>query len=365
MPRPWGSGTVRTAPTLRRYPPVSIVRAIKGADARFVENLESFCAIDYPDYELILAAADENDPVLAPVRRFLDRPGGPRIRLVVDPTAIGLNPQISNLNNGARAASGEIIIFTDSDTRAAPDFIRRLIAPLEDERIGLTSGLAVYRATRGFWSLAKNLTYNTSVPLYNALWSRFLPVTVGAAMAIRRRVFEAVGGFGPIANRLATDQEMGKLVGRHGYGVKLVPLLILMDEESAPFREHARQSIRWMIAIKASSPIGYHFIPLANTAFLGAVFWLLAPADPFHIAVLVGAAVSRTLTPLILNRPLVEDPRIARHAWMALPLDFIFLSFWMIGQWRHRVAWRGQEYIVRNGELVPAKGGSDEGPVPA
>ena len=355
----------RPVPSLRRYPPVSIIKPLKGADARLVENLESFCAIDYPDYELILAVADPPGPVLPLVRQFLDRHGREKVKLVVDPTEIGLNPQINNLNNGYRAAAGEIVVFTDSDTRATPDYIRRLIGPLEDEGTGLTSALAVYRGARGFWSWAKSVTYNTSVPLYNALWCRFWPVTVGAAMAVPRRVLEKIGGLQPIADRLTTDQELGKLVARQGYGIRLVPLLIAMDEDYAPFRFHASQTIRWMVAIKSSSPIGYHFIPFANTAFLGGLFWLLAPANPFHIAVLLGAAVSRTLTPLVLNRPLIEDPRIGRHAWMAVPMDFVFISLWFVGHWRRRITWRGTEYAVRKGKMVPVEDASDEGPVPA
>jgi ceramide glucosyltransferase len=355
----------RRAPRLERCPRVSIVKALKGEEARLLENLGSFCEIDYPDYELVLAVASPDDPVLPLVRRFMDRPHRNGLRLVVDTAESGLNPQSNNLDNGAKAANGEIIIFTDSDTRASPDFIRRLIEPLQDGRVGLSSGLAVFRPARGFWSLAKSLTYNTSVPLYNALWCRFLPVTVGAAMAIRREVFEAIGRFEPIANRLTTDQELGKLVARHGFGVRLVPLLIAMDEDDKPFRDHAEQIVRWMIAIKAASPIGYHFIPLANTAFLGAVFWLMAPLDLFHVAVLAMAAFFRMLTPLLLNRPLVEDDRIARHAWMVLPVDLVFVALWLVGQWRRRLTWRGGEFSVAGGEMVPAKSASDEGPVPA
>jgi ceramide glucosyltransferase len=355
----------REAPGLERSPRVSIVKALKGEDARLLENLETFCQIDYPCYELILAVASRDDPVLPLAQRFMERRRKEDVRLVIDPAQIGLNPQINNLNNGAKAARGEIIIFTDSDTRATPDFVRRLIKPLEDGRVGLSSGLAVFRPARGFWSLAKSLAYNTSVPLYNALWCRFLPVTVGAAMAMRRQVFEAVGGFEPIANRLTTDQELGKLVGRHGYGVRLVPLLIAMDEEDRPFRDHAGQIIRWMIAIRSSSPIGYHFLPLANTSFLGTMFWLTAPLDRFHLAVLAIAALSRILTPFLLNRPLVEDDRIAWHAWMVVPVDFVFVSLWLIGQGRRRLTWRGREFVVRKGEIVPEKSASDEGPVPA
>ncbi len=347
----------RADPEPGRFPPVSIIKALKGFDANLVANLESFCHIDYPDYELVLSVADPDDPVIPLARRFLAQPGRDKVRLVIDPSTIGFNPQVSNLNNGYKASTGEIVIFSDSDTRATPDFIRRLIEPLEDERVGLASGLAVFRASRGFWSLAKSMTYNTSVPLYDALWRKFIPVAVGAAMAIRRQVFESIGGFRPIADRLTTDQELGKLVSRHGYRVELIPYPIAMDEDWMPFAGHCRQIARWLTAIRAAAPVDYQFLLLTNSTFLSFVFWLFSPAEWHHIAVLAGTIVFRTLTPLLLNKPLIEDPRIVRHAWMVLPVDFVLPVLWLISQWRRRVTWRGAEFIIRKGELVPVKSG--------
>ena len=347
----------RPTPQLGRYPAVSIIKALKGVDARLRENLETFCRIDYPDYELILAVADADDPVIPLVQTFLGRTGRAKVRLVVDPSTIGHNPQISNLNNGYKASTGEIVIFNDSDTRATPDFFHRLIKPLEDGRVGIASGPAVYRDSRGFWSLAKSMTYNTSVPLYDALWCKFIPITVGAAMAMRREVFESIGGFKPIADKLTTDQELGKLVARHGYRVKFIPYPIAMDEEPLPFLQHTRQIARWLTAIRSVTPFDYQFLLLTNSTFLSFVFWLFAPRDWRHITVLAVTVVFRTLTPLCLNKKLIQDPRIARHAWMVLPVDFVLPVLWLIGQWRRRIRWRGEEFVVRKGTVVPVKSG--------
>ncbi|MCX6570453.1 MAG: glycosyltransferase [Candidatus Aminicenantes bacterium] len=347
----------RTASPLKRYPAVSIIKALKGIDAHLIENLESFCDIDYPKFEIIFAVASPDDPVIPLINYFMSQSGKTNMKLVVDPSAIGYNPQISNFSNGYKASTGEIVIFSDSDTRATPDFIRRLIVPLEDERVGISSGFAVFRGSQGFWSLAKCITYNSSVPLYNALWCRFIPITVGAAMAIRREVFEKIGGFKPIADKLTTDQELGKLVGRHGYRAKLAPYLIAMYEGRMPFVNHIKQIMRWLVAIKVASPVDYNFILLTNTAFLSFIFWLFVPADRFHIAVLAGTVVFRTLTPLYVHSRYIKDPKVALHSWMILPIDFILPVLWLIGQWHRRVTWRGTDFIVRKGKLAPVEKG--------
>jgi ceramide glucosyltransferase len=345
----------RTVPQLKRYPAVSIIKALKGIDAYLIENLESFCDIDYPDYEIIFAVASPDDPVIPLINHFMRQSGKTNMKLVIDPSAIGYNPQISNFSNGYKVSTGEIVIFNDSDTRATPDFIRRLIEPLEDERVGISSGFAVFRESQGFWSLAKCITYNSSVPLYDALWCKLIPITVGAAMAIRRQVFEKIGGFKPIADKLTTDQELGKLVGRHGYKAKLVPYLIAMYEGRMPFVNHIKQIVRWLVAIKAATPFDYNFILLTNTVFLGFIFWLLAPANLFHIAIFSGIAAFRVATPFYLHRTYLRDPKSARYSWMILPIDFVLPALWLFGQWHHRVSWRGTDFILRKGKMVPVK----------
>jgi ceramide glucosyltransferase len=349
----------REAPRLQQYPAVSIIKALKGVDAHLIENLESFRDIDYPNYELVFAVASPNDPVIPLIDHFMSQSGTIKTKLVVDTSAIGYNPQISNFNNGYLASTGEIIIFSDSDTRATPDFIRCLIEPLEDDRVGISSGFAVFRRSRGFWSLAKCIMYNSSVPLHNALWCKFVPITVGAAMAMRRTVFEKIGGFKPIADKLTTDQELGKLVGQHGFGAKLTPYLISMYEERMPFVNHIEQSLRWLVAIKSASPVGYHLMVLTDTTFLSFVFWLFAPADPFHIAMLAGTAVFRMLTPLYLHARYTKDLKVALRAWMILPIDFILPVLWLIGQWQRRITWRGTAFVLRKGKMVPAKNGGE------
>ncbi len=344
-------------PQLKRIPAISIIKALKGIDAYLIENLETFCDIHYPNYEIIFSVADPEDQVIPLIHSFMSQHNQVRMKLVVDPSNIGFNPQISNFNNGYKASSGEIVIFSDSDTRATPDFIHRLIAPLEDERVGITSGFAVFRGAHGFWSLAKCITYNTTVPLYNALWCKFIPVTVGAAMAIRREVFEKIGGFEPIADKLTTDQEMGKLVSRHGYKVILIPYLIAMYEEPMPLIHHIKQFLRWLVAIKAASPFDYNLFLLTDTVFLSFIFWLFAPTDLFHIAVFAVTVVFRILTPLYLHLTYLKDSKTAVYSWTILLMDFILLVLWFIVYFRHRITWRDADFIVRKGKMVPAKKG--------
>jgi hypothetical protein len=60
-------------------------------------------------------------------------------------------------------------------------------------------------------------------------------------------------------------------------------------------------------------------------------------------------------TPLYLHARYSRDFRVARHFWMIVPIDFLLPVLWLIGQWQRRVTWRGDDFVVRKGRMVPAK----------
>lgn len=115
------------------WPSVTVLVASREPAADILARVDDILAGDYPgELHVVVAldhasATDESElagrrPGLSVVRG--DPPGG----------------KATNLNAGARAASGEILVLTDTHQRFAPDAIRRLVADLADGTFAATSG---------------------------------------------------------------------------------------------------------------------------------------------------------------------------------------------------------------------------------
>src|SRR5579862_3721617 len=133
--------TVRSSGWPQSLPPVSILKPLKGVDPEIYEGFRSHCQQDYPEYEIIFGVSDPADPAVASVeqlrREFPER----AIQLVVCPNILGANVKVSNLEQMMQLARYDHLIVNDSDIRVERDYLRRVIAPLADEHIGMVTWL--------------------------------------------------------------------------------------------------------------------------------------------------------------------------------------------------------------------------------
>ncbi|MDB5509356.1 MAG: Ceramide glucosyltransferase, partial [Hyphomicrobiales bacterium] len=321
-------------------PSVSLVRPLCGLEPFTSETLEASFRLAHPDHELIFCVMDPRDSVVALVNDALARHPQVRARLLVGGAARSGNPKLDNMEKGYRAATGDVVIFADSNLLVAQDYLTRVLGTF-DEDAGLVSAPPVGSSPSGLWAEIECALLNT----YAARWQYAVAAlgfgfAQGKTLAFRRRDLDA-GAFDAMAREAAEDAAATKFVRASGRAVRLVappfPQPIGRRTAAAVWSRH----LRWARLRRATFPL--LFAPEILTSGL----------VPGAAAVVVGQAAGLPPVAAALGFALVwygAEARLAKAAgwplsWGAplafLGRDVLLLALW-VGAWTGRsFVWRG------------------------
>lgn len=214
-------GTLANVPRLvaaERAPRVSVIAPALNEERNVEHAVRSLCAQDYHDYEVIVVddrSTDATPAILARLALEL-----PRLRVV---TVRTLPPGWLGKNHacwqGARAASGDILLFTDADVVFAPSALERAVAHLERNALDHLT-VAPETVMPGLVNQF-TLYFGLLFTLYVRPWAARNPrsrahVGIGAFNMVRTSAYRAVGGHEPIRLRPDDDLKLGKLLKMHG-----------------------------------------------------------------------------------------------------------------------------------------------------
>jgi ceramide glucosyltransferase len=330
-----------------RFPPVTVLKPLCGADGQLYENLAAFCRQDYPIFEIVFGVRDHDDAAVRVVNRLIQEFPDVELKLVVDDRAVGTNPKVSNLANLLPHAKHDTLIIADADMRVGVDYISVVAGALVDRDTGLVTCL--YRGVASSWLSSKlgALFINEwFVPAaLVGMWIEPLRHAFGATIACRRDTLQAIGGFEAISSHLADDYMLGRLVHGLGLRVVLVPYLVDNMIANTSLSGLVLHELRWARTLRTLRPLSY-FCSLFTFGIPVSLAWLaVSLGSPLAGAAVLAHVGLRCVGRLVLARAVGREVR-GRDTWLVPFRDVLSFLIGLASFLGRSVRWNEAEFYV-------------------
>ncbi|HET7892724.1 MAG TPA: bacteriohopanetetrol glucosamine biosynthesis glycosyltransferase HpnI [Candidatus Sulfotelmatobacter sp.] len=346
----------RAHPTLSLpLPPVSILKPLKGTDPDIYESFRSHCLQDYPEYEVVFGVSDPDDPAVASVQQLQREFPERMIRLVVASEKLGANVKVSNLDQMVKVVRYEHLLVNDSDIRVKPDYLRRVVAPLLDQRVGMVTclyrGLAAPTLGSQLEALGISTDFCPGVLVARQLEGG-LHFGLGSTLAFRKAELEKMGGFRSIVDFLADDYELGRRIADLGLQVQLSTAVVETHLPAYDLRGFLAHQLRWARGVRDARTKGYFGLLTTYGVMWGLLALIASCGATWAWAVLGVIVLLRFIVALAVGRVVLEDRQVVRQLWLLPIRDLFAVVVWFASFAGNTVTWRGDRFELRKGRLI-------------
>jgi ceramide glucosyltransferase len=336
-------------------PPISNLKPVRGLDPEAYENFASFCRQDYPEYEIVFCVGDTDDPALPVLHRLQRDFPHTRIRILIGSGRRAVNDKVAKLARLVEEASFEHLAISDSDVRVAPDYLRRMVAPMVDAKTGAVTCFYVPTSETSWVQRLQDV----------GMLSDFYPgilvakqldgvkFALGPSICTTRTRLAEFGGYPSIENKPADDLLVGRFIAEGGHEVVLLPYQVATVPDYQSFRDLVLKRLRWITVMRNMRPWGH-----AGLIFTLGLPWVLLaivlePTAAVVTAYLGGYLLLRSVLTLLVGSLGLKQ----RNVWPKLLLipvwDAVATGIWLASFTRRTIRWRGHDYRIVNQELIP------------
>ena len=336
-------------------PPVSILKPVRGLDREAYENFASFCHLDYPEYEILFGVGDASDPAIPVIQKLIRDYPSRDIRLLVGSPCKGWNSKVRKLCRLSHEARYPILVISDSDIRVRPDYLRAVVGPFRNPRVGAVTCMYHMQPEPKLGSEieAIGLTSDFLAGVVVARQMEGVRFALGATTAVSSEALKQIGGFEAIADCFSDDFELGRRIVDKGHVVELIPYTVATLSPSQGALDAVRHQLRWAVGVWNSRPWGQ-----LGRLVTQALPWVLAATAVQHTwegaAGFLGAYLAlRLAVAWTVGVWGLKDPLLRRKLWLVPAWDALAFFILAVSFSKRRIQWRGSEFYVRKGRLSP------------
>ncbi len=298
-------------PVSSTLPLVSVLIPARDESTIIAGTVKSWLSQTYPHYEVILLDDDSSDDTAGVARHAAG--DDTRVRVLDGaPLSDGWKGKNWACAQLARAARGEILIFTDADVRWKPGALASLVAEMSRTRADL---LSVFPT-----QITRTWAERLVVPLMGFVIIGYLPVmavhyipwpvfsaAIGQCLAFRRQAYEAIGGHGVVRDALVEDMSLAWRIKRRKMRLRLADGAGLVSTRMYRNWREVRDGFAKSILGSHASSLPLLFL---STLFHWSLFlfpWLWLLFDPMQALVLCALnLLIRALTAAVTRQRVLD-----------------------------------------------------------
>ncbi|MBD1215734.1 MAG: bacteriohopanetetrol glucosamine biosynthesis glycosyltransferase HpnI [Aphanizomenon flos-aquae Clear-A1] len=335
------------------HPPVTILKPLCGIDQGTYTNLASFCQQNYPQYQIIFSVRSSTDPSIEVIEKLIQQFPEIDINLLVKDQIIGANLKISNLANAVTIAKYDILVIADSDIRVGSEYLKTVIQPLQDQKVGVVTCL--YRSTaQGIATILEAICTATDfqVGILVSKQLEGIKFALGSTIVIRKTTLTKIGGFAAVADYLADDYQLGYLPTQIGEKVVLSNYIVEHGLGHSSLLDSINRQIRWARCIRVSRPWGYGGLIFTFGTISSLLLLITNSGSIFSWLVFSITFLMRLIMAWLIGVKLLNDSVTKKYFWLIPIADIVRFIIWCCGFFGNTIKWRGTKFkLVKDGKL--------------
>ena len=346
-------------------PEVMLVLSLRGADAALGDCLQAVCQQDYPRYRVKIIVDSRGDPSWEIVERALRGLPASHVEVrLLEKARETCSLKCSALLQATDALgeSVDVVAFVDADVVPHRGWLRELVAPLSDPRVGAATGNRWYAPRVGQWGSLVRSVWNVGVVANMFFWG----IPWGGTLAVRADVLRRSRLRELWAQAGCDDVPLKRVLGGLRLKLVFVPELLLVDRGECSLQACLRFVARQFLWVRLYHPLCWwtcaaaHLLQLgcygAAPVLCGMAAWAgrwaaarwLAGALAFNLLVSFGLVFSLSR---YARRVMARQGERFAENWLrmalALPLTQVFAAaafLWSL--FARHIEWRGIRYQI-------------------
>ncbi len=213
-----------------KLPKAAVILCLRGGDPFLPYCLRSLLHQDYPHYDLKLIVDSKEDPAWKIAHDAIA--SFPATNVHISTLSIrryncslkcsSLVQAVSELDD-----SYKVVALVDADAVVHPHWLRELVTPLQDPKVGATTGNRWYLMSGKYWGTTVRFLWNASAVVQMFLYG----IPWGGTLALKTEVIHKTGLLDKWARAYGEDTMLRRVLGQHGLKVKFVPSLLILNRE--------------------------------------------------------------------------------------------------------------------------------------